>query len=66
MGRRFVPLQSTRRDDAAHLSPDGYSEVAWKAMTSLENDDSDRWNDIEEHLLRAQDHDAKRWKYFAK
>ena len=66
MGRRFVPFRMTRRNDAAQAEADGHSEVAWKAMTAIEADESDRWNDIEEHWLRVQDHDAKRWKYFAK
>lgn len=65
MGRKFLDSRSARLDEAAHAA-DGHSESAWKAMTAIEADEADRWNDIEEHLLRAQDHDVKHWKFFAK
>lgn len=66
MGRRAAPSRNERRNDAAHAGIENHSEDTWKAMTDVEADDSDRWNDVEEHLLRNQDHDVKRWKYFAK
>ena len=66
MGRRAAPSRDARHDDDAHAGPESKSEAAWKAMTAINADDSDRWNEIEEHLLRSHDQDAKRWKYFAK
>ena len=66
MGRRAAPSRNDRHNDASHAGLESHSEAAWKAMTAIEGDDSDRWNYVEEHLLRSHDQDAKRWKYFAK
>ncbi len=66
MGRRDAPSRNARRNDAAHTGLESHSEAAWKAMTAIEVDESDRWTAVEEHLLRSHDQDAKRWKYFAK
>ncbi|MBI5200705.1 MAG: hypothetical protein HY925_03880 [Elusimicrobia bacterium] len=66
MGRRAAPSNNGRRNDDAQTGLGSHSEAAWKAMTSVEADDSDRWNAVEEHLVRSNDQDAKRWKYFGK
>lgn len=66
MGRRVAPSRDARRNGDAHAGLESHSEAAWKAMTAIEADESDRWNHVEEHLLHVHDHDAKRWKYLAK
>lgn len=60
MGRRLTPARKPV------VPQESRADAAWKAMTSVEADESDRWNDIEENLHRSHSNDPKRWKYFGK
>lgn len=62
--RKAASSRDTRRAEGTGLS-ESRSDAAWKAMTDVDADESDRWNDIEEHLFTERQ-DPKRWKYFAK
>ncbi len=76
-----IPRKAAKKPLPHHLSVDEVaalesqaaahrrSEESWLSMITPGQDDGERWNKVEEHLIakpHESAHNMRRWKYFSK